>query len=195
MPTSLSVSSNTPPHPFALKSSANFQHQQKRNSPDHRRGHSWVAYCGNRGLSLLYDFLCACIITDSECENKQPSLNTFTSFQLFPSFHNLLQLFTTCSFPPFSLYTYPPSEPTEAVKGKRKKYCSQITIKRVDLLGRFLCRADRLCEFSAILFPPVTLDGGGGVLIESTWNLNIVRGSWFKEMMSLSPTPDIHGGI
>ena len=153
MPTSLSVSSNTPPHPFALKSSANFQHQQKRNSPDHRRGHSWVAYCGNRGLSLLYDFLCACIITDLENENKQPSLNTFTSFQLFPSFHNLLQLFTTCSFPPFSLYTFPPSELTEAVKGKRKKYCSHIT-KKEPIWKTVACQSNRLCEFSAILFTP-----------------------------------------
>ena len=43
-------------------------------------------------------------------------------------------------------------------------YCRHIT-KRADLSDRFLCRADRLYEFSAILFPPVTLDGGGGVLM------------------------------
>ena len=32
-------------------------------------------------------------------------------------------------------------------------YCRHIT-KRADLSDRFLCRADRLYEFSAILFPP-----------------------------------------
>jgi hypothetical protein len=62
--------------------------------------------------------------------------------------------FTTYSFPPFSLYPFPPSEKAEAVKGKRKKYCSHVMKKRADLSGRFLCRVDRLCEFSAILFTP-----------------------------------------
>ena len=98
-------------------------------------------------------FLCACIITDFECENQQPSLNTFTSFKLLPSFHNLLQLFTTCSFPLFSLYTYTPSEPTEAVKGKRKKYCSHV-MKKEPIWKTVICQSNRLFEFSAILFPP-----------------------------------------
>ena len=120
--------------------------------------------CGNRGLSLLYDFLCACIITDLESENKKPSLNTFTSFQLFPSFHNLLQLFTTCSFPPFSLYTFPPSEPTEAVKGKGKSIAG-ILWKKEPIWRTVTCRSNRLFEFSAILFPPWR---GRWGLIEST---------------------------
>ena len=116
-------------------------------------------------------FLCACIITDFECENQQPSLNTFTSFQPIPSFHNLLQsitiyynFFTTYSFPPFSLYTFPPSEPTEAVKGKRKKYCSHVMKKEPIWKTVFLSTKSALWIFSDT-FSPLT---GAVFLIQST---------------------------
>ena len=76
-----------------------------------------------------------------------------TNSKFSQSFTIYYNFFTTYSFPPFSLYTFPTSEKTEAVKGKRKKYCRHIT-KRADLSGRFLCVTDRLYKFSAILFPP-----------------------------------------
>ena len=129
----------------------------------------WCNLCPYAEIAAChcYTFLCACIIADFESDYKQPSLNTFTSFQLLSSFRNLLQpvLFLHSLFTP-----PPPSEPTEAVKGKRKKYCSRITKNRADLSGRFLCRQIGSMNFQRYFFP---LDGGGGVLIQSIIHLFI----------------------
>jgi hypothetical protein len=43
--------------------------------------------------------------------------------KLYPNFT------PTFPVPSFTLYTTQPSEPTEAVKGKRKKYCSYVKKK------------------------------------------------------------------
>ena len=119
--------------------------------------------CGNRGLSLLYDFLCACIITDLESENKQPSLYTFTSFQPIPSFHNFLQSITTFSQPIFSsiLSLHLPTIRTHRSRqGKRKKYCGHFMKKRADLKDSFSANQIGSMNFQRYFFP---LDGGGGV--------------------------------
>ena len=90
-----------------------------------------LSLCGNRGLSLLYDFLCACIITGFESENKQPSLNTFTSFQPIPSFHNLLQSITTFSQPILFLHSlFTPSHHQNPPKPSREKGKSIAAISR-----------------------------------------------------------------
>ena len=49
-----------------------------------------------------------------------------TNSKFSQSFTTYYNFFTTYSFPPFSLYTFPPSEKSETVKGKRKKYCRHI---------------------------------------------------------------------
>ena len=69
------------------------------------------------------------------------------SFLLF-SFFLSISLF-------FSIYTTPPSEPTEAVKGKRKKYCSHGTKKRADLKDSYLSIKSALRIFSDT-FSPLT---------------------------------------
>ena len=75
-------------------------------------------------------------------------------FHIFSTVSKFSQLFPTYSFPPFSLYTTPPSEPTEAVKGKRKKYCIHST-KRADLKDGFTS-INRLFDFFSNTFCPLT---------------------------------------
>ena len=86
-----------------------------------------------------------------------------TNSKFSQSFTTYYNFFTTYSFPPFSLYTFPPSEPTEAVKGKRKKYCRHIKKEPT-------CRTDfSAAQIGSVNFQRyfLPLDGGGGVLIYS----------------------------
>ena len=53
-----------------------------------------------------------------------------TNSKFSQSFTIYYNFFTTYSFPPFSLYTFPPSEKSETVKGKRKKHCRHIKKSR-----------------------------------------------------------------
>ena len=78
-----------------------------------------------------------------------------TNSKFSQSFTISYYFFTTHSFPPFSLYTFPPSEKNEAVKGSRKKYCSQITEKRADLKDSYLSIRSALWIFSDT-FSPLT---------------------------------------
>jgi len=57
------------------------------------------------------------------------------------------------SFSFFSFLTFPTSGKAEAVKGKRKKYCSPIMTKE-PTEKQIILSFSRLYEFSAILFPP-----------------------------------------
>ena len=76
-----------------------------------------------------------------------------TNSKFSQSFTIYYNFFTTYSFPPFSLYTFPPSEPTEAVKGKGKSIAA-ISRKKSRFERQIICQSNRLYEFSAILFPP-----------------------------------------
>ena len=110
-------------------------------------------------------FLCACIITDFECENQQPSLNTFTSFQPIPSFHNLLQSLITFSQPILFLHSlFTPSHHQNPPKPSREKGKSIAVMSRKTsrFKRQLLVNQVGSVNFQRYFFP---LDGGGGVLI------------------------------
>ena len=86
-------------------------------------------------------FLCACIITGFESENKQPSLNSFTSFQLLSGFRNLLQPITTFHnlfFSSILSLHHPTIRTHRSRQGKKEKVLPSCHEKRADLKDSYL---------------------------------------------------------